>query len=137
MIRLFHGHDEVVAIPGSDQSEEEQRWGTQKTYKQPRLGRSVMTHTPHLTEPWLPGSSHVPRFINKKPLTADALLSRGSPNGRFVVFVPGVAANTDKSPRRNWASSGATKAVEDHSHSARFQQMCLCLWQQGTYSSYF
>lgn len=29
MIRLFHGHDEVVAIPGSDQSEEEQRWETQ------------------------------------------------------------------------------------------------------------
>lgn len=25
-MRLFHGHDEVVAIPGSDQSEEQQRW---------------------------------------------------------------------------------------------------------------
>lgn len=24
-MRLFHGHDEVVAIPGSDQSEEQQR----------------------------------------------------------------------------------------------------------------
>lgn len=28
VMRLFHGHDEVVAIPGSDQSEEQQRWET-------------------------------------------------------------------------------------------------------------
>uniref|UniRef100_A0A665VNQ3 Ryanodine receptor 3 n=1 Tax=Echeneis naucrates TaxID=173247 RepID=A0A665VNQ3_ECHNA len=26
VMRLFHGHDEVVTIPGSDQSEEQQRW---------------------------------------------------------------------------------------------------------------
>lgn len=26
VMRLFHGHDEVVAIPGSDQSEEQQRY---------------------------------------------------------------------------------------------------------------
>ena len=25
VMRLFHGHDEVVTIPGSDQSEEQQR----------------------------------------------------------------------------------------------------------------
>ncbi len=25
-MRLFHGHDEVLTIPGSDQSEEEQRY---------------------------------------------------------------------------------------------------------------
>lgn len=29
VMRLFHGHDEVVAIPGSDQSEEQQRCETQ------------------------------------------------------------------------------------------------------------
>lgn len=28
-MRLFHGHDEVVTIPGSDQSEEQQRCLTQ------------------------------------------------------------------------------------------------------------
>ncbi len=28
VMRLFHGHDEVVAIPGSDQSEEQQRCET-------------------------------------------------------------------------------------------------------------
>lgn len=55
VIRLFHGHDEVVAIPGSDQSEEEQRWETQKTNKKHRLRRSVISHMPHLTELWLPG----------------------------------------------------------------------------------
>lgn len=31
-MRLFHGHDEVVTIPGSDQSEEQQRYETQQTY---------------------------------------------------------------------------------------------------------
>lgn len=30
VMRLFHGHDEVVAIPGSDQSEEQQRCETQR-----------------------------------------------------------------------------------------------------------
>uniref|UniRef100_A0A8C9YFV3 Ryanodine receptor 3 n=1 Tax=Sander lucioperca TaxID=283035 RepID=A0A8C9YFV3_SANLU len=30
VMRLFHGHDEVVAIPGSDQSEEQQRCETQQ-----------------------------------------------------------------------------------------------------------
>lgn len=43
----------------------------------------------------------------------------------LVMVAVGVGANADKSPRRNWASSGATKAVEVHSYSARFQQMCL------------
>lgn len=28
VMRLFHGHDEVVTIPGSDQSEEQQRYET-------------------------------------------------------------------------------------------------------------
>lgn len=31
VMRLFHGHDEVVAIPGSDQSEEQQRCEKQRT----------------------------------------------------------------------------------------------------------
>uniref|UniRef100_A0A665VNR0 Ryanodine receptor 3 n=1 Tax=Echeneis naucrates TaxID=173247 RepID=A0A665VNR0_ECHNA len=30
VMRLFHGHDEVVTIPGSDQSEEQQRWEAQQ-----------------------------------------------------------------------------------------------------------
>lgn len=36
VMRLFHGHDEVVAIPGSDQSEEQQRCekNSQQTNKQ-------------------------------------------------------------------------------------------------------
>lgn len=28
MIRLFHGHDESLTIPGADQSAEQQRCGT-------------------------------------------------------------------------------------------------------------
>jgi len=33
VMRLFHGHDEVVTIPGSDQSEEQQRCEMQNRYK--------------------------------------------------------------------------------------------------------
>lgn len=42
VIRLFHGHDEVVAIPGSDQSEEEQRCETQPTNTLNELCRSLI-----------------------------------------------------------------------------------------------
>lgn len=62
VIRLFHGHDEVVAIPGSDQSEEEQRCENQLTHKQGKLGLGARAPTPHL-----PGSSAVPVFIKKAP----------------------------------------------------------------------
>lgn len=30
VMRLFHGHDEVVTIPGSDKSEEQQRYKKKK-----------------------------------------------------------------------------------------------------------
>lgn len=62
VIRLFHGHDEVVAIPGSDQSEEEQRCEKQLTNKQGKFRLGVRALTPHL-----PGSSAVPVFIKKAP----------------------------------------------------------------------
>lgn len=60
VIRLFHGHDEVVAIPGSDQSEEEQRCEKQLTNQEGKLSLGVGAPTPHL-----PGSSAVPVFIKK------------------------------------------------------------------------
>ncbi|XP_056914898.1 ryanodine receptor 3-like isoform X8 [Takifugu flavidus] len=41
VIRLFHGHDEVVAIPGSDQSEEEQRIVNYETGKAGAKARSL------------------------------------------------------------------------------------------------
>lgn len=53
VMRLFHGHDEVVAIPGSDQSEEQQRCGKKKwTNKQTRLHRSIRGHTLVMAKRW-------------------------------------------------------------------------------------
>ncbi|KAF3701322.1 Ryanodine receptor 3 [Channa argus] len=52
VMRLFHGHDEVVTIPGSDQSEEQQSWsGSHIRWGQPFRMRHLTTgHYLALTE---------------------------------------------------------------------------------------
>lgn len=92
VIRLFHGHDEVVAIPGSDQSEEEQRCEKQLT-----LASGLTCPVPPLSLRSL-----------KKLLTADALRSRGP---KRLFLVSSVAANTDVTPAETGLQVGQQKPI--------------------------
>lgn len=97
VIRLFHGHDEVVAIPGSDQSEEEQRWETQNTnIKKKHTDYQGLHTSPDLKR------DHPATLMNEKPLRLS--LGGGLKMPALLCFVVGGAANTDKSPTQSWGN---------------------------------
>lgn len=119
MIRLFHGHDEVVAIPGSDQSEEEQRWETQNTnIKKKHTDYQGLHTSPDLKR------DHPATLMNEKPLRLS--VGGGALKMAALLCLSSAGLPTQIShPRR----AGATKAVEVH--SASFPQMRLCVCGSG------